>query len=416
MSDQYFPIKTKTACALKWNWSTLRLYSGTTSSCHRASISDIPNNFDEFHNTPPKLAARKLMLENQWPTGGCEYCHQIETAGGFSDRMLHLNIPNMHPAELELNTDAIEVTPTVLEIYFNNVCNMSCIYCYDGFSSQIQQENIKFGRFDKQGVVIDNRAVAVNDLDTLTDRLWQWMKKNSVKLKRFHLLGGEPFYQSEFDRCLEFFEQHPCPALEFNIVSNLMVPTQRFETYITKIKNLIDSQHLKRFDLTVSIDCFGPEQEYVRYGLDLEIWRKNFEYVVEQPWITLNINQTLTGLTIKTVPELLQYVNQFRTNREIGHFFSTVVMSHASLHPEIFGAGFFDADFEKILNNMPDTTWQQKEARKYMQGIQLQLTTQTRDQEKINQLVVLLDEIDRRRNLNWKNTFPWLVKELENVV
>jgi hypothetical protein len=29
---------------------------------------------------------------------------------------------------------------------------------------------------------------------------------------------------------------------------------------------------------------------------------------------------------------------------------------------------------------------------------------------------VFLDEIDRRRNLDWRSTFPWLMKELENVV
>jgi hypothetical protein len=65
---------------------------------------------------------------------------------------------------------------------------------------------------------------------------------------------------------------------------------------------------------------------------------------------------------------------------------------------------------------MPSNTWQQKEARKYMQGIQAQLNSKSKDQKKINQLTVLLGETDRRRNLNWKTTFPWLVKELENVV
>jgi hypothetical protein len=35
MEQRYFPIKTATACQLKWNWSTLFLTTGTTSSCHR---------------------------------------------------------------------------------------------------------------------------------------------------------------------------------------------------------------------------------------------------------------------------------------------------------------------------------------------------------------------------------------------
>ena len=86
------------------------------------------------------------------------------------------------------------------------------------------------------------------------------------------------------------------------------------------------------------------------------------------------------------------------------------------MHPEIFGAGFFDKDFENILQCMPQDSEVQVTARNYMQGIQNQLKSQARDQEKINQLAVFLDEIDRRRNLNWKQIFPWLEKEVKYVV
>jgi|APFre7841882793_1041355.scaffolds.fasta_scaffold04214_2 pyruvate-formate lyase-activating enzyme len=415
--NRYFPIQTETACKLKWNWNTIRLYNGNTSSCHRVD-GDIVSaeTFDTFHNTPKKLADRTLMLEGQWPTGGCEYCKNIETAGGSSDRLFHLAIPGQIPPELSNNLTAIQVTPTIVEVYLDNVCNMSCIYCWDGFSSRIQQENIQFGRFEKQGVIIDNQAEKAKDFDALSEKFWLWMDTNYKTLGRFHVLGGEPFYQPQFERCLEFLETHKNPELEFNVVTNLKIPRNRLVKIIDRIHRLVKEGQIKRFDLTVSIDCFGPEQEYVRFGMDLDQWRDNFEYLVDQSWITLNINQTLSGLTIKTVPELLQYINPLRSNREIGHYFSTVVMTHNFLHPEIFGPGFFDSDFEKILNNMPENTWQQQQAKKYMQGIHLQINSSQQNQEKINQLVVFLDEIDRRRNLNWKETFPWLVKEIKNVV
>jgi organic radical activating enzyme len=246
--------------------------------------------------------------------------------------------------------------------------------------------------------------------------MWQWMKAHGQSLNRFHILGGEPFYQRQFNDCLEFFNDNPFPNLELNVVSNLMISTEKFKNSIESIKKLVAKKKLKRFDLTVSIDCFGKEQEYVRYGLDLNQWRKNFEYSATQRWITLNINQTLSGLSIKTVPALLKYINNFRVDREIGHYFSTTVTTHDFLHPEIFGTNFFANDFEEILNNMPDDTWQQKEARKYMQGIQLQVDAKGRDQHKINQLEIFLDEIDRRRNLNWREIFPWLIPELTHVV
>ena len=417
MSNKYFPIKTDTACQLKWNWSTIRLYNGATSSCHRVNSDLITvDTFDSFHNTPKKLSDRQLMLDGKWPTGGCEYCQKIENSGGASDRQFHLAIPNMSPPELEFNSTAISVSPRIVEIYFDNVCNMSCLYCWDGFSSKIQQENNKYGRFEKNGIVIDNRAKKAPDIDALTDKFWLWMEEHSTEIYRFNVLGGEPFYQKQLDQCINFLATHYNPKLEFNIISNLMVDSARFKNYIDQIHQLVKENRIGRFDLTASIDCFGKEQEYVRYGLDIRQWQENFEYLVSQDWITLNINQTLSGLTIKTVPALLQYINNFRPTREIGHYFSTTNMTHNFLHPEIFGSQYFNSDFEEILSNMPTDTWQQKEANKYMRGIQSQLNSSTRNQLAINQLGTFLTEIDRRRNLNWKNTFPWLVKELDNVV
>lgn len=415
--DRYFPIKTATSCQLKWTWSTIRLYDGSTSSCHRVSSDTVnPGNFSSFHNTPKKLSDRTTMLAGQWPSGGCEYCQNIEDQGGSSDRMFHLAIPNLSPPELDIDATAIKVTPRIVEVYFDNVCNMACLYCWDGFSSKIQQENLRFGRFDKQGVVIDNRANRVPDHRALTDAFWSWFRDHSRDVRRLHVLGGEPFFQQQFDDCLEFFESHSCPDLEFNVISNLKISPHRLQTILSRIKDLLDAGKIKRFDLTASIDCFGPQQEYVRWGIDVEQWKENFSILVRHEWIYLNFNQTLSGLTIKTVPELLDFVNTKRATREIGHYFSTTVMTHEFLHPGIFGSGFFRDDFDAVFDRMPENTWQQQEAKKYMVGIQKQIDSCQRDQTKINQLAIFLSEMDRRRGTDWKAVFPWLAKEIHDVV
>lgn len=415
--DRYFPIKTKTSCQLKWTWSTIRLYDGSTSSCHRVDPDFInENNFFSFHNTEKKLADRKLMLDGQWPTGGCEYCRQIEDAGGSSDRMFHLSIPDLVPPELSDNPDAIMVTPRIVEVYFDNVCNMACLYCWDGFSSKIQQENTKFGRFEKHGVIIDNYARRTSDQLVLTQNFWSWLFNNRQQLRRLHVLGGEPLFQPQFDECLDFFDRNPCPTLEFNVITNLKVSQTKLEKNLERIKKLLDDKKIKRFDLTASIDCFGPQQEYVRWGIDVEQWKQNFEILVNAPWIYLNFNQTLSGLTIKTIPELIDFINEKRSRREIGHYFSTTVMTHEFLHPGIFGPGFFSGDFDTIINKMPEHTWQQKEAKKYIDGIRQQIDICQKDQNKINQLSIFLTEMDRRRGTDWKTVFPWLVKEVNNVV
>jgi organic radical activating enzyme len=392
------------------------LYTGRTSSCHRVSPSDItPASFDLFHNTEKKINDRKLMLQGQWPTGGCEYCQNIEASGGFSDRQFQLKIPNLTPPELDVELSATSVTPRIVEVYLDNVCNMSCIYCYDGFSSRIQQENAKYGEFQSGGIEIKNIATQNQNFDQLVEKFWEWMEQNYHHLRRFHVMGGEPFFQQSFERCLKFLENHSNPELEFNIISNLKVPDAKLRNYINRIKKIVDDKKIKRFDLTCSIDCWGEEQEYIRFGINLNDWKKNFDYVANQPWIYLNINQTITGLGVKAIPDLLKFINPYKNFREVGHYFMSCV-NRPHLYPGIFGKGFFDQDMEKVLSLMREETWQEKNAKQMMKGILSEWNTHDRDTTKINDLGIFLDEIDRRRQLNWRKTFPWLIKEIENVV
>lgn len=414
--SRYFPIKTATACQLKWTWSTVILYSGRTNSCHRVGATDIDlAAFDQFHNTEKKLADRKLMLDGQWPTGGCEYCKDIENAGGQSDRQFQLQIPDLTPPELDTDPMATSVTPRIVEVYLDNICNMSCIYCWDGFSSRIQKENEKFGVFKQGGIEIKNITPQHPNFDQMTEKFWSWMEENYHHLRRFHVLGGEPFFQQSFDRCLQFLENHSNPDLEFNIVSNLKVSRSKLENYIERIKKLLVDRRIKRFDLTCSIDCWDQEQEYIRYGIKLDDWQKNFDYVAKQKWIYLNINQTITGLGIKSMPDLIKFINSYKAQRSIGHYFMSCTNRHY-LYPGIFGSGFFDKDMKTVLSLMQENTWQEKNAKKLMEGLLSEWNSHARDESKIRDLGIFLDEIDRRRNLDWKKTFPWLVQEITNVV
>lgn len=412
----YFPIKTNPACQFKWTWSSLYLYTGQTNSCHRIERQALtPETIEDFHNLPKKIADRELMLSGQWPTGGCEYCKKIEDVGGVSDRLMQLNVPGLSPPELDHDINAVHVTPRIVEVYFDNLCNMSCVYCSDIFSSKIQQENNKFGRFEKNGLVIDNVNPKNPNFEELTEKFWGWLDKNYATIRRFHIVGGEPFYQKQFDTYIEFLESRKNTELELTVISNLMVDHDRLVDRINKIKRLVAQRKIKRFDLTCSIDCWGTEQEYIRQGLNLEHWKKNFEYVVNQKWIVVNINQVVSALSIPSMTPLLEYLNQQRACREIGHHLISVT-EPTYLNPDIFGPGMFDSYFEDILAIMPEETWQQQQIKQYMHGVQMQIANAPRQHNELVKLRTYLDELDRRRNTNWRSTFPWLVKELENVV
>jgi pyruvate-formate lyase-activating enzyme len=350
------------------------------------------------------------MLQGQWPEHSCLYCKNIEQAGGTSDRHNHMDHPNGVPKELDIDPVATQVTPTVLEVYFNNTCNLGCLYCIPELSSKINQENIKFGKFNNQGVVLESVTIH-NQHSEIVEKFWQWMQVNSQHLTRLNVLGGEPFYQSEFDRCLEYFDQAPHPNLELNIVTNLMIDHARLLEYLQKFKNLLSKKHLKRIDITCSIDCTGPEQEFVRWGMNIDRWIYNFDMLRQHKWLTLGINQTISVLTIKSMPKLMHWLAAWRQTRPIGHSFSVVSPQPSYMDPAILGSGVFDSEFETVLNQMPEDINKQ-----YMAGIFASVQNSNRNPIEMLKLKTFLDEKDRRRRTDWRQVFPWLAKELEHVV
>ena len=416
-----FPIRTKTSCQSKWAWSTLYLNTLATASCHRVGFVPLNiDNFDNFHNLPKKLDDRRLMLNGEWPTGGCEYCKDIEDAGGHSDRQHNLTIPDLVPPELETNPTAVVVTPTIVEIFAQNTCNFSCVYCNDTLSSKIQQENLKFGEFNSNGVVIPVEPVRplVNDI---FQKFLSWLEKNIHVLKRLHLLGGETFLQEELmNSVLTIIENNPSPDLQLCIFSNMNVPDKLWDRYINRIKDLQNKKHIKVFDLTASIDCWGESAEYVRYGLDLEKFEERLQWASEQDdWLRLNVNQTITALTIRDMPKLIEKIKKYSKNKHIGQYFEFYVgadvpgpnglSNNMYHHPKNFAYSIWEQDFENIFKAMPTESASQREAIVRMKGIQQQLkSVEHHNFDEIKRLQIYLDELDRRRNTNWRNIFPYL--------
>lgn len=410
LKHQVFPIKTATACQLKWTWSTVFLTTEKTASCHRTNDHHFDTELFDFHNTPEKIDDREQMLKGQWPRRGCDYCRNIELAQGQSDRITNLNFPGIHaPVELNQDLTATHVTPRILEVYFDNVCNLKCLYCGPHFSSLWDAENKKHGSFSKNGLKISDSFVKSQNIESNKQKLFQWIRTHGNKLTVFNILGGEPLYQQELEQCIELFEQYPAPELKLQIFTNLFCKTQHLEKIVNQIKHLVNTNKIREFEITASLDCWGSPQEYVRYPLDLAQWEKNFNYLLSQQFINLIVSSTITPLTIKTFPDLLEKIQQWNKIRPVYHYQNSV-NNPSYMMIDIFGDIFVD-DFEKALLLKPDTTIEQRQSKEYLRGIKQQSASRGPNLIEIKKLFTFLNEIDRRRNTSWKNTFPWLIDE-----
>ncbi len=401
LKHRRFPIYSDTACQLKWTWSTVFLTTELTSSCHRTNHHKFDTETFDFHNTPIKIQDRQRMLQGLWPERGCDYCKDIERAGGQSDRITNLDFPGVHaPPELDTNADAVQVTPRIMEVYFDNTCNLKCVYCGPQYSSLWDAENVRFG----QPAFIKSRNIEKNK-----HKIFDWLRKHGQDLTVFSVLGGEPLYQEELGQCLDLFDQHPAPELKLQIFTNLNCKLDHLIKTVEQIKHLIDRDKLREFEITASLDCWGPPQEYARFPLKLDVWQRNFEYLLSQPWINLIISSTITPLTVKTLPDLLEKIQLWNKTRRVWHYQNSV-NSPSHMFIDIFG-NIFQEDFERALALKSADTQEELASRKYLLGIAQQSASKQPNLVEIKKLFDFLNTLDHRRGTDWRQTFPWLIDE-----
>ena len=424
-----FPIKKGLPCQLKWTHSTVYLTDGVSQSCHRAGREELDRSGDVlgFHNTPGKLEDRRKMLRGEWPGRGCEHCRETEEASGISDRKIHLQMQGTTaPPELDHDLEAVDVTPRQLEVYWGNTCNQKCFYCAAHFSSQIHQEEKRFGKFNKEGVRIDYDDFKVNTrIEEDTEKLFAWFDGNLKNLHKLIILGGEPFLQKETFRMIELLEKSDYPDLSLVIFSNHNVEHERFKGWIDRLNRLLQSGRLDTIQIFFSCDSFGKEGEYVRSGLDLSLALKNFTYVLNNTRIEQGINTALSVTAVPGMPEMVRHINKW--SKEIKPiYWSMQKVNRAELgprpylYPGIFGSKINDWGLREAIEMFNTNTHGHPDAvkvnhKKYMQGILTEFDKSEPSTLRQKQFKIYLNELDRRRDTSWPEIYPQIFSIIKDL-
>ena len=405
MSNQVFPIRNDAACVYKWGWNTFRLFDATSSSCHRVTpVAVSLDNFQDFHNTPEVLNDRQLMLNGQWPTNrGCEYCQTVEQHGGTSDRTYHNTIPGLTPVDFDPTGDQ-RVTPRILELFLTNTCDLACVYCIPQFSSKINDELRKFGPYPV-GVM---PVKAVSNRDSYFTAWMTWLENNYQSIERISILGGEPFLQKELWTILEFMSTRQNKNLTISINTNLNASTDKVTKFVETCKKLLATRRIQRVHINASLDCWGPQAEFIRYGLSLSQWQQNFEYLLQHNWLAVSVHQVITALSIGTALELQQRIAQYKTQYpRITQSYHTVDSGSEEIyHSDMFGSEFFKSKLDQLLAQFPITTEWDRESRARLEGICRLMDAAKPDRLRLAKLRATLDTIDQRRNTDWRSLFP----------
>jgi len=324
-----------TFCLAKWHHTTIYLHLGETHSCyhprpHTIPLDELKNNPSALHNTNEKKLERKKMLEGKKPIG-CQYCWNVEKMGpGYiSDRKqrtvaIHEGDENRLQEILDNDWD-FDVNPEYIELSFGNSCNFKCGYCHPKYSSRFLDEIREFGPYKH----LKNESY---DIDWFIDKLYEeedenpyvrawfeWWPELSKTLSILRITGGEPLIHGSTYRLLDEINKNPQPNLELNINTNLGMSPKLFNRFIQKIKPIIEQKKVKSFKIFTSLDTYSREKaEYVRNGLDLDLWNKNFNtYLTEIDNSCLSLMITFNNLVVSSFDTLLEQVLEWRKEYNI---------------------------------------------------------------------------------------------------
>ena len=310
-------------CLAKFTQVTIHLGTGYVHSCHHPKMHKIPleeieNDYNALFNTSHLKQARTEMLNNQKPSE-CDYCWRVEDEGNLSDR----SFKSAKPWALEKHDTIIDYTgnetiaPTYLEVSFSNACNMSCLYCGPEFSSRWTEDLKQNGPIEVlKGTTKERMVQGWQDLDTLAyknrehnpyiEAFWKWFPEVYPNLETYRITGGEPLMSKETFRSMDWLAENPNPKLDFSINTNLSVPDKIWNTFIEKLKKIKDNT-VKGVTVFTSVEGWGKRAEYVRRGLDFDVFTERYEQLAQLGNVKVVIMAAYNVLSISSFQNLLTW-------------------------------------------------------------------------------------------------------------
>ena len=180
----------------------------------------------------------------------CNGCIKRERQGADSERSWHNRVnENFNYDQAGLDYEY----PAIIDVRWNNTCNLSCNYCGSSDSS-------KWASLLKISVSSDTRQYYT--------QVCNFIEKHYDQVKEVALVGGEPLLLPENERLLD------------------VIPSDCIVTLITNLSNPLENNRIfkklsqrRRVGWSISFDNVGDRFEYVRYGAKWELMLHNLDLV-----------------------------------------------------------------------------------------------------------------------------------------
>ena len=305
------------------------------------------------------------------------------------------------------------------------------------------------------------------------EAFWKWWPDLYKNLKIFRMTGGEPLIDNNTWKVLDYVDEHPNSLLEVSITSNLCPPKPDiFDKFISKVQKLEEvrvwenperlnpdsgnhwyvAPAIKHFSLFASCDSVGKQAEYIRTGMDYDVLKTNVsKFLHSTQGTSVTFINTFNVLSVPGLRGFLEWILELREEFAFDKQERKVIQppdhngfKHPPFIRNVAQRIWFDIpmlhspswlnmkilheeteiieQFEDCLQFMRDNV-QQEDYNRSLRGFKpYEIDKVQRDldilkagmdphqkQVDMKRFAEYVDEMDRRRNTNFKETFPELI-------
>lgn len=231
---------------------------------HRTQI-----DLSTWHQSIPIVNARQKLNNNEWPDS-CRRCAQIEQQGRADSA--RGNAANAYKS-CQGNDITLEIRP-------GNVCNFACQTCWPEASSRVAQFHDRAGLID------------IKTLDSTAIEDFEFLTPIASRIKNIVLLGGEPFYDKN---CLKFLNW----ATQ-NLTANITMFTNGSSVDWDWVDN-----YTGKITMVFSIDAVGRPAEYIRFGTEWDVVENNFRRASTHSKVETRVNITVSVYNYYYIPDVI---------------------------------------------------------------------------------------------------------------
>jgi MoaA/NifB/PqqE/SkfB family radical SAM enzyme len=270
----------------------------------------------EIWNADTMRELRRDMVEGR-SIAGCETCYIDEARGGVSIRLrdnrgweqgwlneARATIDDMMALAVD-NDFRLPKLPATIEVETGNLCNLKCRTCNSFSSSLIGKDKVHrswegypHSHEDEPTAQLDNRRIRHTGVIEKLDI--ELAEDTGSEVKRLYFLGGEPLLVRELPRLLErLIRTGRAKQMLLLFVSN--------GTVVPGWLSLAAQFH--SVDLTISVDGYAAQYEYIRYPGRWSKLAHHLELFKKIPNVRVRVTTTIQVNNVLGLTRLFRYLD-----------------------------------------------------------------------------------------------------------